>query len=126
MKVRTFLLFASYAALTACGDTATPAPATDASADAPTDTVAPDGALDAAPDRPTVDASAPDATPADAPPADAPADRGTADVTTDASGCNGDAPACVSGTAGGTCGDVVTPASCVGSAWRCGDPRSGL
>ncbi len=132
MKHRTLLLFASVAALAACGDTTPTAPgadsavdaAADGALDAAADAAAPDVASDAAPDRASidvVDAPAPDAPLADATPGDAPADRAAVDVTTDASGCNGDAPSCVSGTVGGTCGDALTIATCSGGAWRCGE-----
>jgi hypothetical protein len=34
-------------------------------------------------------------------------------------GCAGSAPSCVSGTAGGQCGDALEVSSCVDGAWRC-------
>ena len=91
------------ALLAACGTTATGAPDVLTAADAVTPRDVPDA---------TVATDVTDATdviaPQDVPtPLDAP------------SGCTGSAPPCVSGTAGGACGDALSPATCARDAWRC-------
>lgn len=87
-------------------------------------------------DRPAVDAGHLDGGGSDAGPdatADVTRDASSSDVaiTTDApdasSGtdaaqdCVGRPAACVSGTAGGTCGDALTPPICEAGSWRCPD-----
>lgn len=59
--------------------------------------------------------------PADAP-IDAPTDAGTIESGIDAASdaaCAGEQPGCVTGTAGGACGDGVMQATCVGGTWTC-------
>nr|MBK7069665.1 hypothetical protein [Deltaproteobacteria bacterium] len=129
------------ALLSACSD---PAPAAntadvpDAAADVSTadrpDSGSPDAALDVGPttlpDVPTADVPRTDVPRTDVPTADVPAaDVPTADVpvaqdapSTDdapAEECVGRPAACVSGTAGGSCGDALVPPDCVGGSWRC-------
>lgn len=124
------LVAAAVASLAACGPATPPGPA-DAAADAAPDAAAPDvtapdvTAPDVAALDVTRDAPAPDVTPdlaRDAPALDVARDAPAMDARADGSlTCNGDAPSCVQGTAGGQCSDALTIARCEGGAWRCGD-----
>ena len=127
------------ALLSACSD---PAPAAntpdvpDAAADVSTadrpDAGSPDAALDVGPtttdvpstDVPTADVPTADVPTADVPSTDVPAtDVPATDVPVPqdapAEECIGRPAACVSGTAGGSCGDALVPPDCVGGSWRC-------
>ncbi len=133
MTPRALLLFTALAALSACGDTATSSPdaTPDVTADAtpPSDVPSPDVAVDVPTDI-TRDAVTGDVTSTDASAdvtrvdvaIDTATDVAPLDVPpSDASGCTGSAPSCVSGTPGGTCGDALTLATCVSNAWRCAE-----
>lgn len=129
------------ALLSACSDPApsgTPADVPDASADVSTadrpDSGSPDVPATDVPatDVPSTDVPATDVPATDVPATDVPStDVPSTDVpvsqdapTTDdapAEECVGRPAACVSGTAGGTCGDALVPPDCVGGSWRCPD-----
>lgn len=124
------------ALLSACSDPAPAANTTDvpdAAADVSTtdrpDSGSPDAALDVGPttlpdvpaaDVPTTDVPTADVLTADVPTADVPVAQ-DAPSTDDAPAeeCVGRPAACVSGTAGGSCGDALVPPDCVGGSWRC-------
>jgi hypothetical protein len=130
---RTLLFLLASSVVAACGPTNPPGGGSpDAAPDVAAEDASPDAAPDAAPDvtPPDVttmdvarDTPAPDAAPDVAPDAapDRAADAPTMDARLDAPPtCNGDAPSCVQGTAGGQCSDALTIARCEGTTWRCG------
>ncbi len=110
--------------LAGCSGTSTSNPDASSPDSAVTDAASTDTASS---DTASTDVTSTDVTSADATPDTTTADvarpdTGTPDATApDATGCTGAAPGCVSGTAGGTCGDAVTPATCSNNAWRCAD-----
>jgi hypothetical protein len=85
----------------------------------------PDAAADVVPvDHADVDSGSSDVAVADVPSTDVPStDVPSTDVPSaqDApvAECIGRPAACASGTAGGSCGDALTPPDCVDGAWRC-------
>jgi len=71
-------------------------------------------------DVPATDVPATDVLRADVPRADVPAAQDAPSMDdAPAEECVGRPAACVSGTAGGSCGDALVPPDCVGGSWRC-------
>lgn len=114
------------ALLSACSDPApsgTPADVPDASADVSTADRPDSGSPDVpSTDVPAIDVPSTDVPSTDVPSSDVPVSQ-DAPTTDDAPAeeCVGRPAACVSGTAGGTCGDALVPPDCVGGSWRCPD-----
>jgi len=122
------------AVLSACSDPApaasttdVPDAATDVSAADRPDSGSPDAALDAGPtlpdvpatDVPSTDVLSTDVLSTDVLSTDVPATDVPVSQDAPAEECVGRPAACVSGTAGGSCGDALVPPDCVGGAWRC-------
>lgn len=109
-------VFAATLTLAACGGARTTGGDGAAQTDAATggDTASAETGADVTGAETGVDSSGPDAVSIDA----APADARPADASLEA-GCAGEPLSCVSGTAGGSCGDAFTPSNCAAGAWTC-------